>query len=178
MEAFLEELVSTSEYPSSEIPLVQFACSPRTVKRCEALLDNSPITPFTGRYISHAAVACRDVGEAAHWYSSVIGGTPMRVREDRVSLSVGGVLQLVCHLHPDEVEPAPRPYPRHLGLTFLDAGDYARMKAHIETIGHPFLLSPMTRFPLNKHEHQSFMLADPSGNVVEFKWYVNAEGCY
>lgn len=144
----------------------------------QPLLDNVPIIPTTGRYIAHAAIACRDVVEAADWYSTVIGAKPVRILEDRVTLSVGGVLQLVCHLHPEFAEPSPKPYPRHVGITFLHDDDYARMKAHIEAIKHPFLLNPMTRFPLNKHEHQSFMLADPSGNAVEFKRYVHPEFCY
>lgn len=142
------------------------------------LLDNTPLTPANGLYVAHVAVPCRDVAEAADWYTDVIGAKPVRVLEDRVTLNVGGVLQLVCHLDPGRVEAAPRPYPRHFGLTFLDSDDYARMKAHIERIKHPFLMNPMTRFPLNKHEHQSFMVADPSGNVVEFKWYLNPENCY
>lgn len=141
-----------------------------------SLLDNTPLVGT--RYIAHAAVPCRDVAESAAWYSTVIGAHPIRVLEDRVTFSVGGVLQLVCHFDPDRVEVAPKPYPRHVGLTFLRADDYARMKRHVESLGHPFLMNPMTRFPLNKHEHQCFMLADPSGNVVEFKWYVNPEYCY
>ena len=151
---------------------------PRAITGCAELLDNTPITPATGRYIAHAAIACRDIPEAADWYTSVVGAKPVRILDDRVTLSVGGVLQLVCHLHPELADPAPMPYPRHIGLTMFDGEDYARMKAHIESIKHPFLMNPMTRFPLNKHEHQSFMLADPSGNVVEFKWYVNPEYCY
>lgn len=142
------------------------------------LLDNTQISPATGRYVAHVAVACRDVREAAEWYSSVVGAKSVRILDDRVTLSVGGVLQMVCHLAPDCVELSPHPYPRHVGLTFLRVEDYARMLAHLHSIRHPFLLNPMTRFPLNKHEHQSFMLTDPSGNVIEFKWYLNPEHCY
>ena len=157
------------------LPFCPSSCRPNEQK-VPLLLDNAPL--ITGRYIAHAAIACRDIAEAADWYSTVIGARPVRILEDRVTLTVGGVLQLVCHLHPEFTDPSPRPYPRHFGLTFLDAVDYSRMKAHIESIKQPFLLNPMTRFPLNKHEHQSFMLADPSGNVVEFKWYVNPDFCY
>jgi hypothetical protein len=34
------------------------------------------------------------------------------------------------------------------------------------------------RFPDSAHEHQTFMVVDPSGNVVEFKCYVRPECCY
>lgn len=143
-----------------------------------ALLDNTRLTPTSARYVAHVAVPCRDIAEAADWYSSVVGAEPVRILEDRVTLSVGGVLQLVCHLHPEFCDPQPKPYPRHVGLTLLHADDYERIKEHIEAIKHPFLLNPMTRFTLNRHEHQSFMIADPSGNVIEFKWYANAQYCY
>lgn len=64
------------------------------------LLDNNRITASTGRYIAHVAVPCRNVAEAADRYSTVIGAEPVRILEDRVTLSVGGVLQMVCHLDP------------------------------------------------------------------------------
>ena len=83
------------------------------------LLDNTQISPATGRYVAHVAVACRDVREAAEWYSSVVGAKSVRILDDRVTLSVGGVLQMVCHLAPDYVEISPHPYPRHVGLTFF-----------------------------------------------------------
>ena len=143
-----------------------------------ALLDNTRVTAASGRYIAHVAVPCRDIKEATDWYRYVVGAEPVRILEDRVTLSVAGVLQMVCHLDPERTDTSPRPYPRHVGLTFLRHEDYERMKAHIDLIGHSFLVNPMTRFPLNSHEHQSFMIADPSGNVVEFKWYVNADCCY
>ena len=41
-----------------------------------------------------------------------------------------------------------------------------------------FLVRPAVRFPGGAHEHQTFMVADPSGNVVEFKCYVRPEHCY
>ncbi len=141
-------------------------------------LDNTPISADRGRYIAHAAIPCRDVQEAADWYARVIGASPVRILEDRVTLSVGGVLQLVCHLDPERLEAAPQPYPRHVGLTLLRMADYEGLKRHIEAVGQPYFVHPLTRFPLNRHEHQSFMLLDPSGNVIEFKWYLDANYCY
>jgi extradiol dioxygenase family protein len=34
------------------------------------------------------------------------------------------------------------------------------------------------RFANSAHEHETFMVADPSGNVVEFKCYVRPECSY
>ncbi|MEQ1517837.1 MAG: VOC family protein, partial [Usitatibacteraceae bacterium] len=62
----------------------------------EELLDNTHIVE--GRYIAHIAIPCRDLEEARRWYSEVLGAEPVRILNDRVTFSVGGVLQLVCHL--------------------------------------------------------------------------------
>jgi len=37
---------------------------------------------------------------------------------------------------------------------------------------------PRARFAHSAHEHQTFMVVDPSGNVVEFKCYVRPECSY
>lgn len=142
----------------------------------EGLLDNTPIT--TGLYIAHIAVPCRDLEEAARWYAEVLGAQPVRILKDRVTFSFGGVLQLVCHLERRALERNPRAYPRHQGLTFLRMEDFSRLKEHVQKLGVKFIMRPAVRFPNSAHEHQTFMLADPSGNVVEFKCYVRPECSY
>lgn len=140
------------------------------------LLDNSPVT--TGRYIAHVAVPCRDLDEAAGWYSEVLGAQPVRILKDRVTFSFGGVLQLVCHLERRNIVANPRAYPRHHGLTFLRREDFSRMQRHVEKLGVKFLVRPAVRFANSPHEHHTFMVSDPSGNVVEFKCYVRPECSY
>lgn len=146
------------------------------LERAEDLLDNTPVT--AGRYIAHVAVPCRDLKEAARWYSEVLGAQPVRILKDRVTFSFGGVLQLVCHLERRSIESNPRAYPRHHGLTFLRMADFLRMKRHVEKLGIKFLVRPAVRFAHSDHEHQTFMVVDPSGNVVEFKCYVRPEFSY
>ena len=140
------------------------------------LLDNAPLT--TGRYIAHVAVPCRDLQEAARWYAEVLGAQPVRILDDRVTFSFGGVLQLVCHLERRTIVPNPRAYPRHHGLTFLRMEEFARLQQHVEQLGIRFLVRPGLRFTGTPHEHRTFMVADPSGNVVEFKCYVRPELSY
>ena len=142
----------------------------------EDLLDNTQVTE--GRYIAHVAVPCRDLNEAARWYSEVLGAQPVRILKDRVTFSFGGVLQLVCHLERRSIEANPRAYPRHHGLTFLRMEDFARMQRHLEKLGVKFLVRPTRRFANSDHEHHTFMLVDPSGNVVEFKCYLRPELSY
>jgi uncharacterized protein len=142
----------------------------------KGLLDNTPVT--AGGYIAHVAVPCRDLGEAASWYAKVLGAQPVRILKDRVTFSFGGVLQLVCHLERRAITSNPRAYPRHHGLTFLRMEDFSRLKQHIEKLGVKFLVRPAVRFANSDHEHQTFMVVDPSGNVVEFKCYVRPECSY
>jgi uncharacterized protein len=140
------------------------------------LLDNTQIT--TGRYIAHVAVPCRDLQETAKWYAEVLGAQPVRILHDRVTFSFGGTLQLVCHLERRSVELSPRAYPRHFGLTFLQMDDFTRMVAHVEKLGIKLLVPAGPRFENSDHEHRTFMLVDPSGNVVEFKCYLKPEFSY
>ena len=142
----------------------------------EGLLDNTQIK--TGRYIAHIAVPCRDLEEAARWYAEILGAQPVRILKDRVTFSFGGVMQLVCHLERRAIAQNPRAYPRHFGLTFLRMEDFSRLRDHIEAVGIKFLVRPGVRFADSTHEHQTFMVVDPSGNVVEFKCYAQPEYSY
>jgi len=147
-----------------------------TTALADSLLDNTQV--IAGRYIAHVAVPCRSLEEAARWYAEVLGAQPVRILKDRVTFSFGGVLQLVCHLERRAVEVNPRAYPRHFGLTFLQSADFSRMREHVESLGIKFVVRPMIRFAATPHQHESFMIADPSGNVVEFKCYVRPENSY
>src|SRR5437588_11738085 len=137
------------------------------VEPVAGLLDNTPVA--AGRYIAHVAIPCRDLEETARWYAQVLGARPVRMLKDRVTFSFGGVLQLVCHLERRAIEPHPRAYPRHHGLTFLRMEDFARMKAHIEKLGIKFLVRPALRFPTSADDPQTSRGLGPSAKVVEFK---------
>ena len=150
--------------------------NPEDFKPTDGLLDNTQIT--TGRYIAHIAVPCKDLDEAARWYSEVLGAQPVRILKDRVTFSFGGVLQLVCHLERRAIETNPRAYPRHFGLTFLKTEDFGRMRDQVQKLGIKFLVRPALRFAKSTHEHETFMIVDPSGNVVEFKCYVEPKYSY
>lgn len=144
------------------------------------MLDNTGVSAESraGRYIAHIAVGCRNVDEAARWYAEVLGLQPVRVLDDRVTFSFGGVLQLVCHLEKRVVAKDPRAYPQHYGLTFLRMEDFSRLQAQIEKLDIKLMMPSVNRFPGTPHEHRTLMLADPSGNVVEFKCYLRPEYSY
>ena len=70
----------------------------------------------------------------------------MRMLQDRVTFSFGGVLQLVCHLERREIDSSPRAYPGHFGLTFLCMEDFSRMRSHVEAIDAKLLERAAARF--------------------------------
>ena len=142
-----------------------------------SLMDNTQITSGSG-YIAHIAVPCRDLEETARWYTQVLGVQPVRILDDRVTFSFGGVLQLVCHLERRAIDPSPRAYPRHFGLTFLNMDDFNRIANHIEKLGVKMMVKATARFAGTPHEHRTFMLLDPSNNVLEFKCYLRPELSY
>src|SRR4029079_9310966 len=141
-------------------------------KPAEGLLDNTEVKVG---YIAHVAVPCYDLEETARWYAEVLGAQPVRILKDRVTFSFGGVLQLVCHLERRSGVENPRAYPRHHGLTFLHMEEFDRLVWPLRKMGVKFLQPPALRLAKTSHEHQTMMLAHPSGNVVEFKCYVRPE---
>jgi extradiol dioxygenase family protein len=53
-----------------------------------------------------------------------------------------------------------------------------RVKEHLERMDAKFLMPPALRFQNTPSEHHTMMLVDPSGNVVEFKCYLDPEHSY
>jgi extradiol dioxygenase family protein len=81
--------------------------------------------------------------------------------------------QLVCHLT-ESGRPPEKPaslYPRHFGVTFRAAADFEALHACAVLRKIPFFMDISTRFEAMVEEHRTFVLLDPSGNLLEFKHY-------
>ena len=119
----------------------------------------------------HLAVPVHDLDEAQHFYVTLLGCKLARRYEDRITLDFFGD-QLVCHL--TEGMPTGRPeslYPRHFGVTFRAEADFEALHACAVTRKIPFYQEASTRFEDMVEEHSTFVLLDPSGNLLEFKHY-------
>jgi uncharacterized protein len=125
----------------------------------------------------HLAIPAGDLDEAYDFYVKGLGCKLARRYDDRITLDFFGD-QVVCHLAPDKVEPAPEMYPRHFGVTFRDADDWRRLVALAKNRGLTFFVEPFHRFEGLVEEHESFMLQDPSGNLLEFKYYADPRMMY
>ena len=122
--------------------------------------------------VFHLAIPVHDLDAAQHFYVTLLGCKLARLYPDRITLDFFGD-QLVCHLTeggPPEHRP-PSLYPRHFGVTFAAAADFEALHACAVIRKIPFYQDVSVRFEALAEEHRTFVLIDPSGNLLEFKHY-------
>ena len=117
----------------------------------------------------HLAIPALDLDEAYDFYVTGLGCKLARRYNDRITLDFFGD-QVVCHLS-ENVDPPGGLYPRHFGVTFREAADFEALHHCAVTRKIPFYQEASTRFQGLVEEHSTFVLLDPSGNLLEFKHY-------
>jgi hypothetical protein len=122
--------------------------------------------------VFHLAVPAYHLKSTEGFYVDLLGCKVARRYEDRITLDFFGD-QLVCHLSepPSGQRPPPTLYPRHFGVTFRRSEDF---DALVELCGLrkiPFFQEVTTRYSGRAEEHRTFVLRDPSDNLIEFKHY-------
>jgi uncharacterized protein len=126
----------------------------------------------TTRDVFHLAIPVHDLDDAQHFYVTLLGCKLARRYPDRITLDFFGD-QVVCHLTEAGAPPG-EPldlYPRHFGVTFFDGDDFGRLHACAVSRKIPFFRDVTLRFEGMVEEHRTFVLIDPSGNLLEFKNY-------
>jgi hypothetical protein len=121
-------------------------------------------------------VPTHDLAEAQAFYVDGLGCKLARHYADRITLDFFGD-QLVCHLS-DKVDEEPELYPRHFGVTFREKRDFDALLQLAETRKLPFFRPCSTRFGGLVEEHLTFVLRDPSSNLLEFKHYFDHRMMY
>lgn len=119
----------------------------------------------------HLAIPAYDLDETIGFYVAGLGCKLARRYDDRVTLDFFGD-QLVCHL-------SPRPegaveltmYPRHFGVTFRERRDFDQLLDLCHQRRLPFFAQVARRFEGLVEVHDTFVLRDPSDNLLEFKFY-------
>jgi extradiol dioxygenase family protein len=130
----------------------------------------------TPPHVFHLAIPARDLDDARRFYVEALGCTLARRYADRITLNFFGD-QLVCHLS-DRVDTAPQLYPRHFGVTFRDRPDWEQLLTLARAHDLPFFANPFRRFDGQPEGHDTFVLQDPSNNLLEFKHYDNPHMMY
>jgi uncharacterized protein len=124
----------------------------------------------TTRDVFHLAIPVHDLDEAQRFYVNLLGCKLARRYADRITLDFFGD-QVVCHLTEGEPHDPVSLYPRHFGVTFHDAVDFEAVHRCAILRKIPFFADISSRFEGMAEEHQTFVLLDPSGNLLEFKHY-------
>jgi hypothetical protein len=127
--------------------------------------------------VFHLAIPCKDLEETYHFYVTQLGCKLARRYPDRLTLDFFGD-QIVCHLDPDGIDPEPKMYPRHFGITFHDKTAYDLLLSLARERDIPFFKQPFQRFQGKVEEHSTFFLRDPANNLLEFKYYNNPQMMY
>jgi len=125
----------------------------------------------------HLAIPCRNLDEALDFYVNRLGCGSARRYENRLTIDFFGD-QLVCHLSPDKIDRTPELYPRHFGMTFREPGDFDRVLVRARERRLEFYKDVFERFSGRPEVHRTFILKDPSNNLVEFKCYENQDRMY
>jgi extradiol dioxygenase family protein len=133
------------------------------------------------RDVFHLAIPVYDLDETVGFYVTTLGCKLARRYEDRVTLDFFGD-QLVCHLTPaPPVVPAIADlemYPRHFGVTFRDERDFDALLQLCHQREVPFFSQASERFTGMVEVHRTFVIADPSSNLLEFKYYPDSRMMY
>jgi extradiol dioxygenase family protein len=117
----------------------------------------------------HLAIPARDLDETVEFYVTKLGCHLARRYDDRITLDFFGD-QVVCHLS-DRIDHEPALYPRHFGITFRHREDFDAVLFLATNRDLPFFRSVQPRFKDTVEEHLTFVLRDPSNNLIEFKHY-------
>ena len=120
--------------------------------------------------VFHLAIPVHDLAAAEYFYVDLLGCKLARRYPDRITLDFFGD-QLVCHLTEGTPAAPGSLYPRHFGVTFRDPADFEALHALAVTRKVPFFSDVSIRFEAMVEEHRTFVLLDPSGNLLEFKHY-------
>jgi extradiol dioxygenase family protein len=89
---------------------------------------------------------------------------------------------LVCHLSPAPTERTPikhlQMYPRHFGVTFRDGDDFDTFHRLCLQRKVAFFSDESLRFEGLVEVHRTFVIVDPSSNLLEFKHYADHRMMY
>lgn len=119
----------------------------------------------------HLAIPSFDLSESEHFYVDLLGAKLARRYPDRITLDFFGD-QLVCHATAPPSHPTPlHLYPRHFGITFVAEEEFLALYELVGLRKLPIFSDLTTRFAGLAEVHQTFVLVDPSDNLIEFKHY-------
>lgn len=125
----------------------------------------------------HLAFPVHDLAAAKQFYVEGLGCVLGRESPTAVTFGLAGH-QLVAHLSEDELDRQKGIYPRHFGLVLTREEEWQALADRAEAQHLTFYQQPRRRFPGTRIEHRTFFLEDPSGNLLEFKYYIHESAIF
>lgn len=126
-----------------------------------------------GKSLFHLAFPVHDLAAVRKFYVAGLGCVAGRQSENALILGLAGN-QIVAQLTQANLPRQKGIYPRHFGLIFHSLKDWKNLVKRARKKKLTFYSEPKIRFPGTAVEHRSFFLQDPSGNLLEFKYYKRA----
>jgi len=119
--------------------------------------------------IPHLSVPVRDLDEALDFYVHALGCRAARARAGFTDVWFYG-MQVTLQDRPDEVAQTPVGGSRHFGVT-LGRAEFDAVVRRLTAGGSDWVSPPHTDDQGLDTEQTKAKIADPSGNVIEFKTY-------
>lgn len=127
--------------------------------------------------IFHLSIPVRDIESTKEFYAGGLGCRIGRQSAVAIMLDFFGH-QIVAQVTEDLGTPQSSIYPRHFGLVCQTEKEWTELRDRAKKNQLTFFREPQRRFSGKPIEHLSFFLKDPSDNLLEFKYYLNANAIF
>ena len=124
------------------------------------------------RPVLHLSLPVNDLRAAQDFYENTLGCRIGRTREDWFDAWFFG-LQLTLQLRPLEVMDRSQQGVRHFGVVLPSLSEFKDLVMRINTTGYQWISEPEQHSDAELSGKIGGKLADPSGNVIEIKYYGN-----
>ena len=124
--------------------------------------------------VLHLSIVVADLDEARVFYVDLLGCAQGRVHDNWMDVWFWG-LQLTLQQRPDQLLPGEHQGGRHFGVT-VEAEEFATVASRLEGTSDVVWIARVATDHLGTPRQQTkCKVADPSGNVIEFKTYLDSE---
>ena len=127
---------------------------------------------MTDRPVLHLSLPVDDLRAAKDFYERTLGCRIGREREDWFDAWFFG-LQLTLQLRPQEVMDVSQQGVRHFGVVLPSLTEFDELVHRVAASGHPWISKPEKHVDAELNGKLGGKLADPSGNVIEIKFYAD-----
>ena len=122
--------------------------------------------------VLHLSLPVNDLRAAQDFYENTLGCRIGRTREDWFDAWFFG-LQLTLQLRPLEVMDTSRQGVRHFGVVLPSLSEFNDLVKRIDASGCQWISKPENHTDAELSGKLGGKLADPSGNIIEIKYYEN-----